>query len=268
MATRIIVGVTGAMFALFVIFAGPPVLVPLLLAMFCGFATFELLDSTKIIKNKRVLWFSVFFSALMPIAFYLEVPPIFCKSAVLLLTVYYFLEAFVDHEQMTFSDIACALFATALIPYLLTALQRIFFMENGKYFVTIPLIAAWCSDSFALFAGVMFGKHKLAPHISPKKTVEGAIGGVIGGALCMLLYAAIIKFIFPPDFSFVLAIVVGSVGAIIGQLGDLAFSLIKRNYGIKDYGSVFPGHGGVLDRFDSVILAAPAVEILLKIVFS
>ena len=111
---------------------------------------------------------------------------------------------------------------------------------------------------------MLFGKHKLAPELSPKKTVEGAVGGVAGAVLSTLLYGFIVgKWFGAPAVRYGLLVIYALLGALAAQFGDLAFSYIKREYKIKDYGSIFPGHGGVLDRFDSVIFAAPLLEILI-----
>ena len=114
-------------------------------------------------------------------------------------------------------------------------------------------------DAFALFAGMRFGKHKLAPHLSPKKTIEGSVGGFLGAALCCVLYGLVIgKVLGHAPVYWVLALY-GLLGSLVSQLGDLSFSYIKRQYGIKDYGHLFREHGGVLDRFDSVLFITPAV---------
>jgi phosphatidate cytidylyltransferase len=109
------------------------------------------------------------------------------------------------------------------------------------------------TDTFAYFSGYLFGKHKLIPNVSPKKTIEGSIGGILGSTICCLIFGYIFK------LDMALMIVMGIIGSIIAQIGDLFASSIKRYVGIKDYGNLIPGHGGVLDRFDSVILVAPFV---------
>lgn len=125
--------------------------------------------------------------------------------------------------------------------------------ELGKVYVWIIFIIAIMTDTCAYFSGYLFGKHKLIPKVSPKKTIEGSIGGIIGSTLGCVLFG----YLFNLDlFQMVL---IGSVGSIIAQMGDLFASSIKRYVGIKDYGKLIPGHGGILDRFDSVILVAPFV---------
>jgi phosphatidate cytidylyltransferase len=139
-------------------------------------------------------------------------------------------------------------------------------MNLGKYYILLPFVSAFCSDAFALFAGMLFGKHKLAPELSPKKTVEGSIGGFAGSVLCVCLYAFIVNRVWGLTPHYGMLVVYGILGSAISQLGDLSFSYIKREYGIKDYGNIFPGHGGVLDRFDSVIFCAPLTATLLLLV--
>lgn len=138
---------------------------------------------------------------------------------------------------------------------------------TGKYLYLLTFIGPWVSDTFAYFTGRLLGKHKLIPEVSPKKTVEGAIGGIVFAAVSFVVYALIISKYFDtslkPDYA-VLA-VAGALVSVISQIGDLAASVIKRHYGIKDYGWLFPGHGGVMDRFDSVLLTAPVLYILSQI---
>ncbi|MCR4781957.1 MAG: phosphatidate cytidylyltransferase [Lachnospiraceae bacterium] len=134
---------------------------------------------------------------------------------------------------------------------------------KGKYYVWLIFLCAWGSDTFAYCAGRLFGKHKMAPVLSPKKTVEGALGGIIGAALLTMGYSYYFKMQlnFQPR-ELILIGVIGAVGALVSMIGDLAASAIKREYDIKDYGKLIPGHGGVLDRFDSIIITAPIVYFL------
>ena len=137
---------------------------------------------------------------------------------------------------------------------------------DAIYFILLILCFAWGGDTAAYFAGRAFGKHKLAPHLSPKKTIEGSVGGFLGAALCCVLYGLVIgKVLGHAPVYWVLALY-GLLGSLVSQLGDLSFSYIKRQYGIKDYGHLFREHGGVLDRFDSVTFCAPLTYLLLMIV--
>ena len=136
--------------------------------------------------------------------------------------------------------------------------------------MTIKLITAFVlaflSDTGAYFCGMLFGRHKLAPVISPKKTVEGVIGGTVTCILGMLLYGLILWLGFGLQVNFVYALIYGLLGALGSVFGDLCFSAIKRQTGIKDYGNLIPGHGGILDRFDSMMVVGPLAEALLILI--
>ena len=190
---------------------------------------------------------------------------IFRASMIVLVFVCAVVEYGGEHP-LTFIDICTILVAGIAIPLALGALLQLRMQPYGGGLVLIPMVAAFCSDSAALFAGMAFGKHKLAPKVSPKKTVEGAVGGLIGGIVGMVVFRVIffICTLYPLHIGW--CALLGLVGAVMGQLGDLSFSVIKRQQGIKDYGHLLPGHGGVLDRFDSVIFAAPVVWLIVSLV--
>ncbi len=169
--------------------------------------------------------------------------------------------------------LGAALMAGLVVPCGMAALIMIRNGENGRLFVLFPIIISFAGDAGAYFVGLTLGKHKFSPRTSPKKSVEGAVGGLIVGALLAAAFAGII--IWQKGAVF------GSMGAVcavcavfaaslavgaVSELGDLAFSLIKRELGIKDYGRLLPGHGGALDRFDSMVFSAPAVALLLALV--
>ena len=136
-------------------------------------------------------------------------------------------------------------------------------LEQGAYIVWLIFLCSWGSDTCAYCVGVLFGKHKMSPKLSPKKSVEGAAGGIAGSMLLTFLYCFAFQEQIQVEFNEMLIFaVIGGVGALISMVGDLAASAIKRNYGIKDYGTLIPGHGGILDRFDSVIFTAPVVYYL------
>ena len=159
-----------------------------------------------------------------------------------------------SHGKLKFGE-TVSQFAMSL--YIIAALNSILYVrdygENGKYIYLLIFIGAWVTDTFAYFVGYLFGKHKLIPKVSPKKTIEGSIGGILGSTVGCMVFAYLFNLDMP------VMIIIGSVGSVIAQFGDLFASSIKRYVGIKDYGTLIPGHGGVLDRFDSVILVAPFV---------
>lgn len=169
--------------------------------------------------------------------------------------------------KISFTDASAAFMGIFYVAVTFTCI--VLLRGVGKYTYLLVFIGPWVSDTFAYFCGRLFGKHKLIPEISPKKTIEGSIGGILFASLSFVIYAIIIKTFFDstatPNYS-VLALS-GAVVSVISQIGDLSASAIKRHYGIKDYGVLFPGHGGVLDRFDSVILTAPVLYIITQIPF-
>jgi phosphatidate cytidylyltransferase len=141
--------------------------------------------------------------------------------------------------------------------------MRYFDREVGAYIIALAFIISWVCDAGAYFTGVLFGKHKLIPEISPKKTVEGAIGGIVIATLVYLLFGFVLdKLVDGMTVNYILLAVFGVLLSICSQLGDLVASLLKREYGVKDYGRVFPGHGGVMDRFDSTISVSAVLMIL------
>lgn len=155
-------------------------------------------------------------------------------------------------------QIMAALFGLVYVAVMLSFVMLTRNLENGQYLVWLIFICSWGCDTCAYCVGMLIGKHKMAPVLSPKKSVEGAVGGVAGAALLGVAYAAITK---GPMMEYA---VICAVGALISMVGDLAASAIKRNQGIKDYGKLIPGHGGILDRFDSVIFTAPIIYYLAK----
>lgn len=130
---------------------------------------------------------------------------------------------------------------------------------KGVYLVWFVFICSWMSDTFAYFSGMAFGKRKLCPKVSPKKTIEGSIGGILGSTAACLTYGAILNGLKVMNIPYVHLLIIGILGSIVSQFGDLAASSIKRNVGIKDYGYIMPGHGGILDRFDSILFVAPLI---------
>lgn len=167
-------------------------------------------------------------------------------------------------SKCTFGDVALSFMGTAYISIFF--LHIIFIRQTNFGYLNIWLIfiSAWSTDTFAYFAGRALGKHKLCPAISPKKTVEGAIGGTVGCVICICLYAFFCKKFAAVGANYVYAVIFAVLTAVFSQVGDLAASCIKREYGVKDYGNLIPGHGGILDRFDSALLISPLVYYLIK----
>lgn len=158
-------------------------------------------------------------------------------------------------------QVMLALFGLFYVAFMLSYVYQIRMLPQGAFLVWLVFICSWGSDTCAYCVGMLFGKHKMAPKLSPKKSVEGAVGGVVGAALLGVAYAVILNrfVIVGGEVNIILYAAIGAVGALISMIGDLAASAIKRNHDIKDYGNLIPGHGGILDRFDSVIFTAPII---------
>ncbi len=156
-----------------------------------------------------------------------------------------------------------AFFGFIYVPVMLSFIFLLRAMPHGAYFVWLIYIVSWVCDTCAYCVGMLLGKHRLAPVLSPKKSVEGAVGGVAGSAAVAAVFSYILERneLIPEGYMWIF-VLIGIAGAIISQIGDLAASAFKRNYEIKDYGNLIPGHGGILDRFDSVLFAAPVIYII------
>ncbi len=184
------------------------------------------------------------------------------------LLLYYFVLAVFSKGKISIESLAVFYMMTIYIVVAFTCLILLRNCAYGTYLYLLPFVGAWISDTFAYFTGRFFGRHKLIPEVSPKKTIEGSIGGIVFTAISLVVYGWILKKFFNAvDPDYIVLAVMGAVVSVISQVGDLIASVIKRHYGIKDYGHLFPGHGGVMDRFDSVLATAPVVYIL-SLVFS
>ncbi|SEI41736.1 phosphatidate cytidylyltransferase [Lachnospiraceae bacterium A10] len=163
-------------------------------------------------------------------------------------------------------DVVASFFGVFYVSMMLSYIYETRMMHLGMYIVWLIFLCSWGCDTCAYCVGVLFGKHKMAPKLSPKKSVEGAVGGILGSMILTAIYCRI--FASQMDLAMnqlVLLSLISGVGAFISMIGDLAASAIKRNYEIKDYGTLIPGHGGIMDRFDSVIITAPIIYYLATI---
>ncbi|MCR4842556.1 MAG: phosphatidate cytidylyltransferase [Eubacterium sp.] len=167
------------------------------------------------------------------------------------------------YPRYEMGDIARSFFAFVYVPYLLSFIVRSRLLESGIYLVWLIFLTAWGCDTLAYCSGVLLGKHKLCPLLSPNKSVEGAVGGVIGAGLLGAIYGYVLYRWFDMSEIYIAGFAaICAVGAVISQIGDLTASAIKREYEIKDYGHLIPGHGGIMDRFDSIIVTSPIIFVL------
>lgn len=227
--------------------------------------SYELLYSTRLVQHPRLVIYAAVMAFLVTIWSFFGAVHAYAVLGILLFIMPLFGEMMLDHVKVRFEMIAMTVIAGLIVPYLLTAVIRILAMKIGRYVIMVPFAVAFLDDAGAYFVGMRYGKHKLAPVVSPNKTIEGLLGGIATAVVGMILYALILDVL---DFrvNYLLAILYGLFGSIAGVFGDLCFSIIKRQTGIKDYGNIFPGHGGILDRLDSLMAVAPLMEVLLLLI--
>ena len=259
MKTRIIAATVLLPLLLLVVLVLPKIFTAILFGLMAAIGAYELMSGTGLVKVLRLNVYAMIMAFLVSLLYFsLALKPLVLVFACLLLG-----ELLLSHTKLPFEKIAIAFMAGAAVPYLLTALVRLHGVENGRFLILLPFVIAFLSDTGAYFSGRFFGRHKLAPIISPNKTVEGAIGGVIGALMGVALYGLILQTAFAFEVHYLYVPVYGILGSLGAVFGDLCFSAIKRQTGIKDYGNLIPGHGGILDRFDSMVVVAPLVEILM-----
>lgn len=269
MKTRILTGMVAlAIFLPFLIFSGTFAF-GFAMAVCCLVSVFEMLRCVGVHKNPAVSIPMMLVAFSLPGCVYfvdgleqfmqIAIPTVLLMMLWLLAVSVFSLGAF---------DIANISSAAFLCFYIISAYSSILFLryyeETGAYTYLLIFIGAWVSDSFAYFCGVFFGKHKLIPEISPKKTIEGSVGGIVFCALGFVLYGVILKhgLAMSVDFHYWRLIVYGVAVSVVSQIGDLAMSAVKRHYNIKDFGKIFPGHGGMLDRFDSILAVSVVLFVL------
>ncbi len=262
MKTRIIAGAALVLVLAGCIFGLPRICTALLVGAMGAVAAYELLFATGMVKHIRLVGYAAVSAVCMSLWSWGGQNQALGTLLVLAVFSVYFVEMMSAHLRLTFDKVAMCIAAALLIPYLLTSLVRILSMPLGRFYIAIPFIMAFLPDTGAYFVGRTFGKHPLAPVISPKKTMEGMVGGALSGMLGMVIYALILDFGFQMEVNYLFAAIYGVAAAAGSVFGDLSFSVIKRQTGIKDYGHLIPGHGGILDRFDSMMVVGPLAEVL------
>lgn len=264
MAKRILVAVIGLPVLLCVIFLLPSFWWALVIALISGMAAHELMNAAgegKITLPMRVM--TLLSAVLVPLGvWYGWAVPVTGVCVFLTLAVSFWC-AIRDYNEGNVSlgsyHVMLTLFGGGVIPLGLSALVQLRGMEHGRYLVLLALVLNFATDAVAYFGGIFLGKHRGVLRVSPKKSLEGYISGFVGGAVFAVLYGLVVGALLDRQMNLLILAVCGLLGALFTELGDLAFSFIKRQYGVKDYGHILPGHGGMLDRFDSMIFCAPVV---------
>lgn len=269
MKQRVITGVLSAIIFIGALLLMNTVVFPIFIAALSCIAVWEI-EKAVGLKNKMIMVISLILSAAIPFAvhFNLKIPVAAFGGVFVVLT---FIFMLIEFETTKFEHAVTAIFSSVCVPYsfsLMIVFRDIhihfdgYTKIDGIYLLLFAYFAGWMTDIFAYFVGSKLGKHKLCPKISPKKSVEGAIGGVVGAILLnVLLLFVFKKFFFTEEtgLSYIAVIVLSVVLSVISMFGDLAASTIKRNFGIKDFGKLLPGHGGIMDRFDSILFVMPVL---------
>ncbi|MCH5348742.1 MAG: phosphatidate cytidylyltransferase [Oscillospiraceae bacterium] len=271
MLIRSISAAIGIVVAIGVLFLHDTPVYDAVVAALSVIMVYELLSANKCIKHKLQSGVCFLFAAVMPFLseYSNEMELKYILAAVCIFTM--FAGFIAKHKEMTFEKLCYMIAVTILASTCMCCLVALKNLDDvhGVCYIVLCLAGAWLGDSGAYFAGTFLGKHKLCPEISPKKTVEGAVGGVITVGIVFAVYAFFYHmvqeyrgFVFEVNYPYL--VIMGLICGILGIVGDLSASLVKRQCGIKDFGNIMPGHGGLMDRFDSVLFVAPFMMFVLS----
>lgn len=269
MKIRVISSLIGLVVLILILMLFNTIVLNIAVSLISLIAVFELLFATGCYKHRIFFFLSMTFSAFVPffsVRFIAENLVLICYVYVLAVLML----LLKTHDRLHVEQVAVGVMCSLLVPFSLTTLvyQRDSHgITLGIFYVLISLGSAWLSDTGAYFAGRAFGRRKLAPNISPKKTVEGAIGGAVFAACSMLLVAWLYSLLakwagYAIDVHYLKLLCIMPLLTAVSIVGDLSASVIKRQFGVKDFGSIMPGHGGVMDRFDSALTVAPLVYLI------
>jgi phosphatidate cytidylyltransferase len=269
--TRVISGLIGLALLIGVLYLGP-VVIGIIISLIAAIGLYEFYNSISKVRVNPI-----------KIAGYLSIIPLLLLSiksmnlftvdfnyviGITLFVIIFICMATIvfKHKSYNIVDVCATLFGTAYVPFLLSFIILIRNMDNGGILIWLIFIGAWGTDTMAYICGRLFGKRKIIPEISPKKTLAGTIGGILGCILLMCIYGFIVNDFYGLKMAFSGLILLGLLCGVVSQIGDWAASAIKRYVNIKDFGYIMPGHGGVLDRFDSILAVAPIIYFILNLV--
>lgn len=263
MKTRIITATVASIFAILVMIFGNmfPIIAAIAMALINFIMCIEFLTAKNLQRNIPITVVTALFGLSMPLVSLTDLwyVPLFVYSLVLFSMLVFL------YDKVSVSDVMFTYAGTTVISSAIAMFSRLC-CTNGytAFYICAVVVGPWLADSVAYFTGSAFGKHPLSPKISPKKTIEGALGGAVGSVVFLQIFGLVMQFIVYRNIkvNYLALLVIGIYCAVVSVIGDLVFSSIKRNCGIKDYGSIMPGHGGLLDRFDSVIFCVPFIYMI------
>lgn len=261
MQKRILTGVVALLIFIPILYFSGTAAFPAALGLLSGIAAFEFAKCVGFTKEKLFIEVPIIIiAAILPILGRYQ--PQWLIIAVLSVFIYLLFLSVIGYGKIDVASSTTMFFGFVYAAVSFTLLVMVRDMAPDRFLLIF--LVAWSTDTFAYFGGYLFGKKKLCPNLSPKKTVAGAVSGVIGAVVCFAVFGLVIK-LTGNSFPFLKYCLIAVPASIASQLGDLSASAIKRHYGIKDYGNIFPGHGGVLDRFDSILPLSMGAYIVMKI---
>ncbi len=270
MKSRIITGVVGGGLLLVVLLFCPDICLNIAFSVVCALAIHEVLIVTRFVEHRGLMALALTFALAAP--FFAEAVSVFPMFiAILLFVLVLVLLQVIYHESLSVERTGFVFFVTMLVSVALSCTPYLQTLDpiNGRFYVFLSFIIPWLCDIGAYFVGTFFGKHKMCPGISPKKTVEGLIGGIVLSVGSSVLAAWLYQLLYltPGHFGTVSLWQVGLLALVLSPLsvlGDLFASIIKRQSHVKDFGRIMPGHGGVMDRFDSMLFVGPVLYVVLR----
>lgn len=270
MAIRLISSAVGIIIGVIVMYFSNTIILNLAISVICIIMIYELFHAEKCADYKLFSSMCYILVGVIPILLFGKIAtlnllfPICMIFVFLMFAIYIFKHKQLNIDKLIFM-IGCCGFVS--FPMCCMIFIKNLSVEFGTIYMVIALCSAWLADSGAYFVGVSCGKHKLCPEISPKKTIEGFVGGLLSNGILLCVFCLVYSKFFAPidiDVNYVSTFIMGVITGAIGTIGDLTASLIKRQCGIKDFGKIMPGHGGILDRFDSVLFVVPFVYLYLN----
>lgn len=272
MHTRIISGIIAGIMVILTLSFANPMIVNLIITVLAGVGIHEFYNAMKNLDYKPINWIGYSSVILLLLLGFIDGKKIFIFSMLLLAILIISMLVYAFSEEKSFIDVCITLFGVVYVTFLIAFFLLVYHYQwndapIGKNFVWLILFGGTLTDTFAFLVGVTLGKHKLCPKISPKKTIEGAIGGTLGGMLSFIAFAFVMNNYWNFSLNYLVFAILGIIVSVFAQLGDLVASYIKRYSKIKDFGNVLPGHGGVLDRIDSILFTSPVIYYFLVLFF-
>ena len=276
MVKRIITAAIAIPIGVLILILDNPHLIAAVVTFFSVVAVYEILNITKYIQHKSISVISLLFALGLPLFICYNNFEKAINVVAIIFVISMFCAMLFNHKKVSFEEMTFISFISVCVPLAFStlALFRFEYVEHGIFFIVFSLAVTWIADAGAYFSGTFLGKHKLCPEISPKKTWEGFFGGIVSAGVFALIFGygyQLWDYIFTGEnhftLNYMLLVITGLIGAVLGVLGDLSASLLKRKYGAKDFGNILPGHGGIMDRFDSVLFVAPFIYVIFQLFF-